>query len=89
MRIQNYFYLIIFISIVWINNYYFETLKLNEGESNIFLYSGLLKIYPGNNFYVTNNNMALYSSYIIKDENNYTIEAIAEYTKYKSDLKVI
>ena len=55
--------------------------------------SKILEIYPRNNFYVTNNNMALYSSYIIIDEtgkfeNNYTIEAIAEYRNYESDLNL-
>ena len=55
--------------------------------------SEISKIYPGNNYFVTNNNMALYSSYIIIDDTNklqnqYSIEAIAEYRNYKYDLNL-
>ncbi len=57
-------------------------------KKNIFIWNFLnleiLNIYPKNNYYVTNNNMAYYSSYIIVNEtfelkNIYSIEAIAEY----------
>jgi hypothetical protein len=63
--------------------------KVQLGNIN----SEISKIYPGNNYYVTNNNMALYSSYIIIDDanklqNQYTIEAIAEYRNYKYDLNL-
>ena len=58
----------------------FDVLKLN------------LK-YPGNNYYVTNNNIAQYSSYIIIDNDNtdteYRVEVIIEYNvKYIKDFGI-
>jgi hypothetical protein len=55
--------------------------------------SEISKNYTGNNYYVTNNNITLYSSYIIIDvtnkiQNQYSIEAIAEYRNYNYDLNL-
>ncbi len=55
--------------------------------------SEISKNYTGNNYYVTNNNITLYSSYIIIDvtnkiQNQYSIEAIAEYGNYNYDLNL-
>jgi hypothetical protein len=64
----------------------FKYLKIQESDEIKVLEQ--LKIYPENNFYVTNNNMGLYSSYIIIGENDYRIEAIAEYKYYRYDLNL-
>ncbi len=63
----------------------FKYLKIQESDEMVL---EKLKIYPKNNFYVTNNNMALYSSYIIIGENDCRIEAIAEYKYYRYDLNL-
>ena len=58
--------------------------QLQENEMKLVEKVNLRRSYPNNNHYVTNNNIALYSSYIIvkgvnKQEIKYTIETIIEH----------
>ena len=83
----------IVLAILRIISYFFSS-KKEEILIRRWKNSEILKMFPKNNFYITNNNMALYSAYIIihdslnYDQNDFTIEAIAEFRIYRNDLNL-